>query len=309
MGQGMGQGVELPIAGRATATVTVNLRQGAASVQAPVLRKLSAGVTIAIEAVVVGDNVQGNAHWYRTSDPAYAWAGAFSPFQAVNEFSGSAAEPINVQGTGLNTIPLVVDIFHGDGVASFNQAYAAGLRGVIHKATTGATGRDDEYRTRRDVAKTAGLWGATHWGTAAPVENQVHNFLEWAEPDAQTLVALDFERDDGNQMTLSGAREFLTLINTKLSRKAVLYSGDTIKTALGKTVDAFFGSHRLWLAQYGNSPIVQNSWQNYWLWQYTDGESGPGCKAVPGLIGDAKHRLDCNHFAGTANDLAEQWAS
>jgi hypothetical protein len=114
MGQGMGQGVELPIAGRATATVTVNLRQGAASVQAPVLRKLGAGVTIAIEAVVVGDNVQGNAHWYRTSDPAYAWAGAFSPFQAVNEFSGSAAEPINVKGTGLNTIPLVVDIFHGD---------------------------------------------------------------------------------------------------------------------------------------------------------------------------------------------------
>ena len=60
----------------------------------------------------------------------------------------------------MTQVPLVVDIFHGDRVNSFVDAHAAGLRGVIHKATTGADGRDDAYRRRRPEAKAAGLlWG------------------------------------------------------------------------------------------------------------------------------------------------------
>jgi hypothetical protein len=64
------QTVEMPISGQATANVKVNLRQGAPSVDAPVLRKLNAQMSIAVEAIAVGDNVQGNPHWYRTSDNA-----------------------------------------------------------------------------------------------------------------------------------------------------------------------------------------------------------------------------------------------
>jgi GH25 family lysozyme M1 (1,4-beta-N-acetylmuramidase) len=130
-----------------------------------------------------------------------------------------------------------------------------------------------------------------------------------AKPDKDTLVALDFERDDGNQMTLEGAREFLGLIDDKLKHKAVLYSGDTAKAALGKKNDTFFGSHKLWLAQYGSNPTVQRSWKTYWLWQYTDGSAGPGRKTVPGLPGDRMHRLDCNYFPGTAEELKAQWAA
>jgi len=84
----MAQAVEIPISGQATANVKVNLRQGAPSVQAPVLRKLNAQTSIAVQAIVVGDNVQGNPLWYRTSDNAYAWAGAFAPLQ-----SAAAAKP------------------------------------------------------------------------------------------------------------------------------------------------------------------------------------------------------------------------
>ena len=82
----MAQAVEVPISGQATANVKVNLRQGAPSVQAPVLRKLNAQMSIPVEAIAVGDNVQGNPHWYRTSEGAYAWAGAFGPLD-----TGSAA--------------------------------------------------------------------------------------------------------------------------------------------------------------------------------------------------------------------------
>jgi lysozyme len=314
----MGQTVELPISGEATASVKVNLRQGAPSIQSPVLRKLSADMTIPVVALVVGDSVQGNAHWYRTSDNAYAWAGAFLPLEMADAVAPPAATPTPTpgptpapgSGPNLNQVPTVVDIYHGDGVVSFDQAFAAGLRGVIHKATTGASGTDDAYTSRRVLATRAGLlWGATHWGTAAPVSDQVDNFLNKADPDNNTLLALDYEQDIGNQMTLDGAREFLALVNQKVGRKAIIYSGDTAKTALGKKSDPFFGSHRLWLAQYGDTPVVQRSWKTYWLWQYTDGNKGPGRKSVPGIPGNRQNFVDCDYFAGSTDDLKAQWVS
>jgi lysozyme len=121
----------------------------------------------------------------------------------------------------------VVDIYHGDRVSSFKKAADFGIWGIIHKATTGATGKDAKYPTRRNPAGNAALlWGAYHWGTKADVAKQVKNFLDYAEPDQRTLVALDFERTGENTMTLDQAREFLTRIEEKLGRKAVIYSGE-----------------------------------------------------------------------------------
>ena len=207
-------------------------------------------------------------------------------------------------------VPIVVDISHGDDVTSFGKAKEAGLLGVIHKATTGATGRDDAYRSRKKTANKAGLlWGAYHWGTAAKVEDQVANFLAWAEPDNACLVALDYERTPGNQMSLAQARDFMTILAEKLGRKPLIYGGDLLKDRLGNKRDSFFGSHRLWLAQYGSHPVVQASWDKYWLWQYTDGESGPDPKTIAGIPGDSKGRLDCDHYMGTTGQLAIEWAS
>jgi GH25 family lysozyme M1 (1,4-beta-N-acetylmuramidase) len=206
--------------------------------------------------------------------------------------------------------PLVVDISHGDGVRSFANAKGAGLVGVIHKATTGATGRDDAYRGRRQIATGANLlWGAYHWGTNADVHAQVENFLSWAEPVSNTLVALDYESTPGNQMTVDQMQEFLSLLGEKLGRKPVLYGGGLLKGALGSRKDQFLGSHRLWLAQYGDHPAVQPSWSNFWLWQYTDGEDGPDMKTVTGIAGDRRGRLDCDHYPGSPERLAAEWAS
>jgi GH25 family lysozyme M1 (1,4-beta-N-acetylmuramidase) len=206
--------------------------------------------------------------------------------------------------------PVVVDLYHGDGVDSFATAKRAGLLGVIHKATTGATGRDDAYKRRRPLATNENLlWGAYHWGTHATVADQVQNFLSWAEPDNNTLVALDYESTPDNQMTIDQAREFLTLLGQKLGRKPVIYGGGLLKTGLGGRPDAFFGSHRLWLAQFGDNPVVQASWSNFWLWQYTDGSAGPDKKTVDGIPGNTKGHLDCDHFAGSADQLAREWAS
>jgi lysozyme len=147
------------------------------------------------------------------------------------------AAPINLR---------VVDLYQGDRVASFQKAADSGIWGIIHKATTGATGKDGKYRQRRSSALEAGLlWGAYHWGTNADVAKQVDNFLKTANPDDQTLVALDFE---DIRMTLAQARDFIGLVAQKLGRKPILYSGHLIKEKLGNKNDSFFGSHRLWLA-------------------------------------------------------------
>jgi GH25 family lysozyme M1 (1,4-beta-N-acetylmuramidase) len=201
----------------------------------------------------------------------------------------------------------VVDLYHGDRITSFQKAADSGIWGIIHKATTGATGKDKKYSERRAPAIAAGLlWGAYHWGTGANVAKQVDNFLTTAKPDDETLVALDFE---DARMTLGQAREFMALVSEKLGRKPVLYSGHLIKDRLGSKVDSFFGGHRLWLAHYDPNPRVHKSWKTYWLWQYTDRKTGLKPNQVPGLPGDSSGNLDCDSYEGTRAQLKAKWAS
>ena len=65
----------------------------------------------------------------------------------------------------------VVDLYHRDSVASFQQAKLNGIVGVIHKATEGRTVVDSEYHGRKHRAPANGLfWGAYHFGVKGNVE-------------------------------------------------------------------------------------------------------------------------------------------
>jgi GH25 family lysozyme M1 (1,4-beta-N-acetylmuramidase) len=204
---------------------------------------------------------------------------------------------------------MVVDLYHGDVVTSFADAATSGIRGIIHKATQGTRVADSAYGARRGNAADVGLlWGAYHFATDEDVGAQVGHFLGVARPDPATLLALDFEPHSNHTMRLSQARRFLVMVEQKLGRKAVLYSGNLIKEQLDGKVDAFFGSHRLWLAQYGPIPKVQRSWKKPWLWQYSADGIGPGPHKVPGIPG-ANGQLDLNSYNGTPEQLATEWAS
>jgi lysozyme len=204
---------------------------------------------------------------------------------------------------------MVVDMYHGDRVVSFARARQAGICGIIHKASEGAGFVDPKYARRRVRARRAGLlWGAYHFGTSDDVDAQVANFLSAATPDAETLVALDYESNGAATMSLDQARQFLTAIENRLGRKAVLYSGDLIKEQLGDRVDPFFASHRLWLSEYGPVPRVPASWSKQWLWQYSGDGIGPEPRTVAGIPG-AGGAIDCNSYEQNAADLAAQWAS
>ena len=207
---------------------------------------------------------------------------------------------------------LVVDMFHGTTVTSFPDARNAGLVGIIHKASQGAGYTDPRYGERRGPARAAGLlWGAYHFATGDPVDAQIENFMNAAAPDGDTLIALDFEPNGagGGTMSLSQARDFLGKLGNRLGRKPVFYSGALIKEQLGNTVDAFFGGHRMWLAQYGPTPKVQKSWQSYWLWQYSGDGFGPGPQTCAGIPGNAAGKIDCNTYAGSPGQLTAEWAS
>jgi lysozyme len=210
------------------------------------------------------------------------------------------SEPINF---------LVIDLSHYDPANDYAKVKAAGIVGVIYKATQGTGYQDPTYDKQRSAALKAGLkWGAYHFGDGSDVKLQVANFLGFAQIDPETLFCLDFEPNSSSQMSLAQAKDFITQVENGLGRTAecVLYSGNQIKEQLGSKKDAWWGARRLWLAQYGTSPVVQASWKTYWLWQYTDGTQGPKPHTVAGCDSGG---VDCNSYSGTPEQLAAEWAS
>lgn len=203
----------------------------------------------------------------------------------------------------MDQTPKVIDIYHGNPTPDFRALKTAGIIGVIHKATQGAYYADPAYDERRKLAVDAGLlWGAYAFNTGQDPAVQVGSFLSHAKPDKHTLVCLDFEDNPNSNMTLGQAQTWLELCAAELGRKPVLYSGNRIKDLLMSHESEFFGSHRLWLAQYGPKPVVQASWQNAprqpWLWQYTERGN------IAGQYGYA----DLNAFGGTDEELIAEWA-
>ena len=215
--------------------------------------------------------------------------------------------------------PKVVDLYHGDtgslkgGAIDWAALKGAGIVGVIHKASQGTTDIDPQYAARRKAATAAGLlWGAYHFGTSADGGQQAKHFLSAAQPDKDTLVAIDFE-DFVSEMTLAGLQAFIEGIHTALGRFPVLYSGNLIKEKIaGRSQESkmFFAQCRFWLAQYGSTPRLIDSdnvalpWKDAWLWQFTGDGAGPQPHTIPGLHGD----IDISSFNGTDEELATQWA-
>jgi lysozyme len=201
----------------------------------------------------------------------------------------------------------VVDLSHHNDVISFQNVASAGIWGVIHKASQGTEYGDFRYATRRPGAIAAGLlWGAYHFGTSDPVNEQVDCFLSHAMPDTNTLLVLDYE-DLRPSMSIQQAVLFLRLLEQKMGRKGALYSGNRVKETIGQLNAAdrqYLCSHRLWLCQYGPRAVLPPGWNSWWLWQFTGDGVGPLPHNIPGIAGTG---IDINTFNGTRLNLATSW--
>ncbi len=227
----------------------------------------------------------------------------------------------------------VIDMSHHNRPKSpdFAALLAAGVFGVIHKASQGAEYRDSMYSSRRKAAMAAGmLWGAYHFLTSAPVKRQVDNFLEASEytaedADDKILLCADYEDEpNGNSASLKQCMEFIAAVERESGVSVVLYSGNRIRETLtprragAHDVDMadaprFFQLHRLWLAQYGPKAKTPWPWSEkiavtanqetalpapgVWLWQFTErGRVNP-------LVGNT----DGNFYDGDFAKLSANW--
>jgi lysozyme len=202
----------------------------------------------------------------------------------------------------------VIDLSHHNTLtaSAFHEMVEGNIVGVIHKATQGRSMVDQTYSVREKRARSVGiLWGAYHFLVrGVPVEKQVRHFLSLVDPET-TLLALDFETNaiTGTTPTLEEAHDFIEAIYAETSIYPVFYSGHTVKEALGKKKDALLGKCPLWWAQYGPRAVIQESWNDWTLWQYTGDGIGNEPHGAPGVKGN----VDRNLFQGSEADLRKWW--
>lgn len=205
--------------------------------------------------------------------------------------------------SGLNA---VVDISHHNANVDFTKLKAAGILGVIHKATQGLGGADPTYVAHRAGALGAGLlWGAYHFGTDSEGVQQAIAFLDVVGDPSNAVLVLDFEPNPtGPSMSLEEARAFVTHIKEATGRYPGFYSGHYIKDLLGTAADPVLANCWFWLAQYGPTAVVPPNWNTWTLWQYTDGALGPPPTEVPGV-----GRFDRDLYNGTPDELKSFWGT
>lgn len=223
-------------------------------------------------------------------------------------------------------VPRVVDVFHGDvffaeihrtdPVADFLSLKQFGVWGLIHKATQGIGVSDPAFARRVKSARAAGLLtGGYHFNTGDTISGQVNHFFDAAQPDAQTLMALDFEDNRQSQMTLAEAVQFLQLADEKLGRPIWLYSGNRIKELIvneSAEIRAVFAKRKFWLCEYGPVARMVDSngkplpWAAPTLWQFTGDGIGPAPHSFPAIVTQG---IDINSFAGTIEQLKADWVS
>jgi lysozyme len=198
----------------------------------------------------------------------------------------------------------VIDVSHHNANPDFGAAQAAGILGVIQKATQGFSFVDPTFAGHRAAIAAAGLrFGAYHFGTGGDGVEQADFFLSTVNPQPGDLLVLDFEANrTGPSMSLDQARAFVTHVNAATGIWPGLYGGSYLKELLGPNSDPVLTNCWLWLAQYGPTPVIPPAWSKWTLWQYTDGAIGPVHDPVPGI-----GQCDRDTFNGTSDDLSAFW--
>lgn len=201
-------------------------------------------------------------------------------------------------------INLVVDLSHFNTVSSFATVKAAGIVGVIHKATQGTSIHDPIYQSRRSAALAAGLWwGAYHFAEGGDGVAQANFFLSTVNPTPTDLLVLDFEQNpSGASMTLAEAEQFVTRVQSATNRWPGLYGGAYLKQLLGNNQNPTLANCWFWLSEYGPTAHVPTNWPTWTMWQYTDGTVGPPPHSVNGI-----GNCDRDQFNGDIAGLTRLW--
>ena len=169
------------------------------------------------------------------------------------------------------------------------------------------------FHTRKTVAKALGLkWGAYHLARPGNPIEQANNFIDFAEPDTDDLIALDIEENDPEKwMSLEDAEIFVRHIHKRLGRWPVLYTNGTTALHIAENRDRYDLLSRLplWYARY--KPTIglhfpKGNWQTYTLWQFS---AGANCdsRSCPYRAPGTPLDIDVNVASMSAAELRTEW--
>lgn len=192
----------------------------------------------------------------------------------------------------------VIDISHHNAEPDFDKMAAAGLVGVILKATEGTTYIDNTYGSRRAAARAAGLETcAYHYLKHGSISAQINHFFDVVAPVPGERVIIDYEDAACTLADLHAAVN--AILAGEASLQVTVYGGSLLEQHLGNSHDALLAEKTsLWTAQYTSAAAPswpQGTWPVYSLWQYTDGSAGGQPRTLPGMVPP----LDCNMFNGS----------
>jgi lysozyme len=196
--------------------------------------------------------------------------------------------------------PDVIDLSHHNASVAFGEVRAAGVAGVILKATEATTYIDPTFKQRRIDAMKAGLKVASyHFLKRGNVAQQMLHYLDVVSPAKGERVIIDYEDPPCTLDDLRAAVKFLWA-QADLNLQVTVYGGSKLEQDLDGKRDELLAKTSLWTAQYATTKPNWSTatWPVWTLWQYTD-------KAVvPGVAG----RCDANTFNGSAEALL-RWMS
>lgn len=155
------------------------------------------------------------------------------------------------------------------------------------------------YMTRRAMAKALGLeWGAYHLARPGNPREQADHFIDFAEPEADDLIAIDIEDNNDEWMSLADAEIFANQIFIRTGRYPVLYTnGSTAKYISDhKATYTLLSRLPLWYARYREDItglFPETTWPSYALWQFS---SMHNCseRSCPYRVKGAKTDIDVN---------------
>lgn len=178
--------------------------------------------------------------------------------------------------------PVCIDISHHQGFPDFEDVKAAGVLGIIHKATEGKTFIDPNFHENRASALAAGLAVSSYfWLKPGDGRSQAQFYLETIGAKRGERVCIDYEEEGCVLETLHDAIQ--ALLDADLDLKITVYSGHLLKEQLGDIRDDYLSDKTdLWLAEYQSESTLDDinwpaaTYECWTLHQYSETGEVPG---------------------------------